>query len=220
VNNTIDDTRTTLIVALRQCDRIDDPLLGVVNAEALEAGSPLWPGVGWGAIHHVATTQADGRRLEEFAFQRLDGGDDQPVSVMFAEDGSARLYGAHAMTPAREPMLAIDDTITAAAEPGDFLEGYFEHLRDGDLEASIAMFEPDGYIQHSNGHRYQGPEQLREDYTAMFKANVGRIDVRFCNVTDDGERRAFEAVFPNGRPAVAIYERGPGGKIAAIRITL
>lgn len=220
MNKIIDDTRATFIAALRQCDRIDDPVLGVVNARALETGSPLWPGDAWSEIRHVATTQADGRRLEEFTFQSPKGGEDQPVSVMFAEDGSVRLYGAHGMTPSREPMLAIDDTITAAAERDDFLDGYFEHLRDGDLEASIAMFEPDGYIQHSNGHRYQGPDQLREDYTAMFKANVGRIDVRFCNVTDDGERRAFEAVFPNGRPAVAIYERGPSGKIAAIRITL
>lgn len=82
------------------------------------------------------------------------------------------------------------------------------------------MFEPDGYIQHSNGERFQGPERLREDYTNMFKANGGRIRVRFANVTDDGERRAFECVMPSGRPAIAIYERGTGGKIAAIRISL
>ncbi len=91
---------------------------------------------------------------------------------------------------------------------------------DADLEASIAMFEPDGYIQHSNGDRYQGPDRLREDYTNMFKANGGTIGVALVNVMDDGERRAFEVVMPSGRPGVAVYERGPSGKIAAIRISL
>jgi predicted SnoaL-like aldol condensation-catalyzing enzyme len=117
-------------------------------------------------------------------------------------------------------MLPIDDTVTAAARPGDFLDGYFEHLIAGDLEGSIAMFEPDGYIQHSNGVRYQGAQRIREDYTNMFKANGGQIMVKFANVTDDGERRAFECVMPSGRPAVAVYERGPTGRIAALRISL
>ena len=212
-------TREHLLTTLRSLSVIDDPITGAVSPDVVAQSSVLWPDDRWIAIDHTATTVADGRRLEEYVFTPADGGAPLPVVLMIDGD-KGRLYAAHGLVPDRKPMLPLDPSIKASAEPGDFLDGYFEHLVDADLEASIAMFEPDGYIQHSNGDRYQGPARLREDYTTMFKANGGTIGVRFANVMDDGQRRAFEVVMPSGRPGIAVYERGPSGKIAAIRISL
>ncbi len=198
---------------------IHDPVLGKTTPTALAATGKLWPGPNWSAVSLIATTSAQGRRIEEYVFTSAQDGHSLPV-VLVIDHEVGRLYSAHALTPSRAVMLPLDNSISASAVPGDFLDGYFEHLETASVEASIQMFEPDGYIQHSNGERFQGPERLREDYTNMFKANGGRIRVQFANVTDDGVRRAFECVMPSGRPAIAIYERGPRGKIAAIRISL
>ncbi len=211
--------RETLKAALQGLSVIHDPVLGKTTPAALAQSSALWPGARWSAVSLVATTSAVGRHIKEYVFTPAQEGPSLPV-VLVIDGDVGRLYSAHALTPSRDVILPLDDSVEASAEPGDFLDGYFEHLESASIEESIGMFEPDGYIQHSNGERFQGPERLREDYTNMFKANGGRIRVRFANVTDDGERRAFECVMPSGRPAIAIYERGTGGKIAAIRISL
>lgn len=213
------DVRGALIERLRSATLINDPVAGSVSPQALETDSPLWPGDRWQDILAVARTAAEGRELEEYAFVPVDGGKPLPVAIMF-ENGDARIYSAHGLVAERKPFLPIDPSITPSLEAGDFLDGYFEHLAKADVEGSIAMFEPDGYIQHSNGDRYQGAERLREDYVNMVAANSGKIELTFSTVTDDGAIRAFECVMPNGRPAVAVYERGASGKIAAIRISL
>jgi hypothetical protein len=212
-------TRADLLATLQGLSSIDDPFVGATTPEAVARLSKLWPGDQWREIAHTATTIANGRRLEEYVFTPADGGRALPV-VLMIDGNRGRLYSAHGLVAGRKPILPPDPSVKASAEPGDFLDGYFEHLVAADIEASIAMFEPDGYIQHSNGDRYQGPERLHEDYTNMFKANGGTIGVGLVNVMDDGERRAFEVVMPSGRPGVAVYERGPSGKIAAIRISL
>lgn len=211
--------RETLMATLQGLSVIHDPILGKTTPAALARSSTLWPGPHWSAVSLVATTSAAGRQIKEYVFTSAQDGLSLPV-VLVIDGDVGRLYSAHTLTPSRAVMLPLDDSVSASAEPGDFLDGYFEHLETASVEESIEMFEPDGYIQHSNGERYQGPERLREDYTNMFKSNGGRIRVLFANVTDDGERRAFECVMPSGRPAIAIYERGTGGKIAAIRISL
>ena len=212
-------TRDELLATLHGLSSIDDPIVGAAPPETVARSSKLWPGDQWSAITLTAKTIANGRRLEEYVFTPADGGHPLPVVLMIDGD-RGRLYSAHGLVADRKPMLPLDSSIKPSAEPGDFLDGYFEHLVDADIEASIAMFEPDGYIQHSNGDRYQGQERLREDYANMFKANGGTIGVHFVNVMDDGKHRAFEVVMPSGRPGVAVYERGPSGKIAAIRISL
>jgi hypothetical protein len=211
--------RETLQAALMGLSVIHDPILGKTTPATLAQSGHLWPGSQWSAVLLMTTTNAAGRRIEEYVYTGQPDGLNLPVVLVIDKD-VGRLYSDHALTRSREVILPLDDSISASAEPGDFLDGYFEHLETAALEESIGMFEPDGYIRHSNGERFQGPERLREDYTNMFKSNGGRIRVRFANVTDDGKHRAFECVMPSGRPAIAIYERGTGGKIAAIRISL
>jgi hypothetical protein len=214
-----ENVREALIRGLTGASEIDDPFTGAASPEIVAKQSRLWPGSNWSDIAHLATTASGERRIDEYVFTPADGGMPMPV-VVVREGDRARVYAAHELVADRAPMLPLDADVRTSAEPGDFLDGYFAHLTAGDLEGSVAMFEPDGYIQHSNGERFQGADRLREDYVKMFAHNKGRIDVHFANVTDDGKRRAFECVMPSGRPAVAIYERGPNGKIAAVRISL
>jgi hypothetical protein len=214
-----ENVREALIDGLNGAAEIDDPFTGAASPEIVAKRSRLWPGPHWSDIAHLATTASGGRRIDEYVFTPADGGTPLPV-VVVREGDRARLYAAHELVADRAPMLPLDAGVRTSAEPGDFLDGYFAHLTAGDLEGSVAMFEPDGYIQHSNGERFQGPDRLREDYVKMFAHNKGRIEVKFANVTDDGQRRAFECVMPSGRPAIAIYERGANGKIAAVRISL
>jgi SnoaL-like domain len=214
-----ESARDQLIKTLRNVATVNEPTLGEVSPAEVESRGRLWPGEKWADVELVAVTQASERRLEEYRLTPADGSEVLPLAVMIDGD-KARMYCAHGLVPDRAPMLSIDPAVETSPGPGDFLDGYFSHLEDANLEASLAMFEPDGYIQHSNGHRFQGPDRLRADYVTMFKANGGRIGVKFANVMDDGERRAFECVMPSGRPAVAVYERGASGKIAAIRISL
>ena len=213
------DVRDAFIRALNDASEVHDPITGAASPEIVARDSRLWPGSHWSEIAHVATTASKERRIDEYVFTPADGGTPMPV-VVVREGDRARVYAAHELVADRAPMLSLDTDVRTSTESGDFLDGYFAHLTAGDLEGSVAMFEPDGYIQHSNGERFQGPDRLREDYLKMFAHNKGRIDVQFANVTDDGKRRAFECVMPSGRPAVAVYERGPNGKIAAVRISL
>jgi hypothetical protein len=215
----------TLVERLAVLDAIDDPRLGLVPPARFLAGSLLAPDERWARIEPVATTEAAGRRLEEYllhprpgAVELPQGIEVLPLAVMFAGP-VARAYSAHELVPARTLEVALESGLDPVGADG-FLGGYFERLHAADLEGTLALFEADGYMQHSNGHRFVGPVHLREDYTKMFAANGGRIVVQFANVMDDGRIRAFECRMPSGRPAVAVYERGRSGKIAAIRIAL
>ena len=214
-----------LAMRLSTVAQVNDPLLGTVTPADMAKHSLLWPSDRWASIEKVSVSEASGRRLEEYLFtpsadaEPLPAGiTTLPVSIIF-DRNEARLYSAHELVPARAPILKIDPTVQAIADDG-FLSGYFDCLHSADLEGTLACFEADGYMQHSNGHRYPAPDRLREDFIGMFANNGGKIDVKFANVTDDGRVRAFECYMPNGRPAVATYQRGPSGKIAAIRICL
>ena len=72
-------------------------------------------------------------------------------------------------------------------------------------------------------YTYRG-EAHHTIYDAMF-ANEGGIPLQFCTVTDDGTRCAIEynAVLWGKdeippQAGIAVYERGPSGRLAAARI--
>lgn len=214
-----------LAARLTALKRVNDPILGVVSPAEMAKASLLWPSGNWAAIEALSVAEASGRRLEEYLFTPAPDADPLPagittlpVAVVYDGD-SARLYSAHELVPSRAAILQIDPNLKTIADD-DFLSGYFDCLHRADLEGTLACFELDGYMQHSNGRRYYAPDRLREDFIGMFASNGGRIDVKFANVLDDGHVRAFECYMPSGRPAVAVYQRGVTGKIAAIRICL
>lgn len=210
---------------------INDPVCGDVAPQTVQERSPLWPSAArWSAIRQIAVTEQGARRLEEYMFHPagtdsgvpIHPGSDLPVAIMFAKraDGTpcARLYSAHQLVAARAPILPVDPELVPDRGGDDILVRYFPTLHSADLEASVALFESDGYLQHSNGETYRGHERLRIDFTKFFQS--GGIHLKYCNRTDAGPRTALEVYMPSGRPAVAVYERGRTGLVGAARLYL
>jgi hypothetical protein len=108
----------------------------------------------------------------------------------------------------------------------DVVGRYQEALAAGDLDAIVAMFEPDGYAREPAGGQYihRGPEELRAFYELLF-SNEGGIPLEHCALTDDGRACALEYnVARWGKTelppeaGVAVYVRGQSGKLASARI--
>ena len=107
----------------------------------------------------------------------------------------------------------------------DIVAAYMDALGSGDLAGSLSVFEPDGYFREPSGgvNVYRGPEGIREVYSAFF--GVGGIHLRHCSVIDDGVACGVEFIADGWGPrpfepqaGIGVYERGPGGKLAAARV--
>jgi ketosteroid isomerase-like protein len=112
------------------------------------------------------------------------------------------------------------------AHPGDVIGRYQAALAAGDTEAVVRTFAPDGYFRGPFGprHAHRGTAELRAFFTRCFSAGGG-IGLEHCAVTDDGVRCAVEYncvrwgshdLAPQA--GIGIYERGPGGQLAAARV--
>ncbi|MFT3905157.1 MAG: hypothetical protein QM718_02470 [Steroidobacteraceae bacterium] len=231
MSETVVDAKT-LAAKLRQQVSIDDPTTGKVAPDVVAASSPIWPeNPAWTRIRLIAVTEQGNRRLEEYMFTPSDAarpnlptfaGCDQPVAVVFerAADGRsvARLYAAHQLVEDRKPILEVDAGIHAERSADDILATYFHALHSADVDATLATFAAEGYMQHSNGERHSGSEKLRAAFTKFFKP--GPIVLRYCNKTDAGDITALECYMPSGRPAVAVYQRASAEKMLAARLYL
>lgn len=199
---------------LKQQVTVDDVFTGQASPAEVEAKSRAWPTRSeWADVRLVAVTEDGPRRVEEYLYTPVDGGPLQPVGVMFTkEDGQprARLYGNHHWADERPTMNVIDPSIEPSRGPEDVLGRYFAALANADLEATMATWADDGYLQHSYGDVYKGLDRLREDFTKFFSR--GPIKLRYCNKTDDGRICVVEAHMPHGRQALAVYERTADGK--------
>jgi hypothetical protein len=112
------------------------------------------------------------------------------------------------------------------AGPGDVVGRYQTALGAGDAEAIVSAFEPDGYFREPIGPHstHRGAGELRSYFTTCFSAGGG-IALQDCAVTDDGTRCAVEYNCARwGRhdlppqAGIAVYERGPDGLLAAVRV--
>jgi hypothetical protein len=128
------------------------------------------------------------------------------------------LLGAHQVRPPLLPARRLSLPGVVAA--------YQAALAKGDLEAILECFEADAVAREPSGgtYTYQGPDALRRFYGNLF-ANHGGIALEHCNCIDDGERTAIEYNVTRwgetdlpAQCGVAVYARGPGGKLAAARI--
>jgi hypothetical protein len=122
----------------------------------------------------------------------------------------------------RTPLLQLDPDIHAWGVAGE----YQRALAAGDLEATVAAFEPDAYVREPAGSAYvhRGTDELRKLFSLFF-SNGGGIPLEHCAITDDDVACAIEYnVVAWGRSAlapqagIAVYVRGDGGKLAAARI--
>lgn len=122
----------------------------------------------------------------------------------------------------RPPLLQPDPKLRESDVVGD----YQRALAAGDVDAIVDTFEADGYAREPAGgpHLHVGRDGLRSFYEQLF-SNGGGIPLEHCHVIDDGSLCALEYnVVHWGRTqlppeaGVAIYARGPSGRLAAARI--
>ena len=216
---------------------IDDPFAGAVRgAEALDrfvADRHAWLTARAARLTPGPVTRAAGRTVVEATLRlRHDGRDiDLPIAVVGEEDArtgalrALRVYhsfwpleGAHRVRP---PLLPGDPGAQVAGAVAD----YQRALAAGDVDAIVATFEPDGYFREPSGEPYvhRGQAALRTFMTQILGA--GGIGIEHATVTDDGTTCAieFNAVRFGKRPitpqaGLAIYQRGPSGRLHAARI--
>jgi SnoaL-like protein len=118
----------------------------------------------------------------------------------------------------RFPRPAILDG--GAAKPGDVVGRSLEALAAGDIDAVLATFGPGGYLRETTGPTHRGEAALR-----AYLESVSSVELQPCVVTDDGSRCVveFNCLRFGGRElspqaGLAVYERGPDGLLAALRL--
>jgi SnoaL-like domain len=122
----------------------------------------------------------------------------------------------------RPPVLQPDPDVRES----DVVAEYQRALAAGDVDAIVALFEPDGYAREPAGGEYVhlGTDGLRSFYEHLF-SNGGGIPLEHCSVIDDKRVCALEynvvrwgtTELPP-EAGVAVYVRGQSGKLAAARI--
>jgi len=215
---------------------VDDPLGGRVRGAAeldrFVADRHAWLAERRARVVAGRTTRATGRTVVESVLELRQGSRDiaLPIAVVgdLAPDGRLRavrvyhsswpLEGRHHVRP---PLLAADHGVRLHGAVAD----YQRALADGDVDAIVATFEPDGYFREPSGEPYvhRGQTALRAFMRQILGA--GGIGIEHAAVTDDGVVCAieFNAVRFGSRAlepqaGLAVYERGPGGKLQAARI--
>jgi hypothetical protein len=215
---------------------IDDPLGGRVRGLAdfgrFSRERQAWLAERAARVEPLRTTNTDQRTVfEALLHLRLpDKAVALPVAVVgeHAAPGRVRairvyhslwpLFGAHRVRP---PLLKHDPTLAVA----DVVAEYQRALAVGDVAAIVGAFEPNGYFREPAGGDYvfRGRAELVEFMTHLLGS--GGIRLEHCTVTDDGVACAieFNAVQFGPHPlepqaGVAVYERGPAGRLRAARV--
>jgi len=213
---------------------VDDPAAGAVRGAAafqrFFADRHAWLAARGARVTMGPQTRGGGRAVVEAVLHlRHDGRDvDLPIAVVGDGDTYARalrvyhsfwpLEGHHRVRP---PLLPRDPN----AQVTGAVAAYQRALAAGDVDAIVATFEPDGYFREPSGEPWvhRGPAELRKFMTQILGA--GGIGIEHATVTDDGTICAIEfnavrfgarAITPQA--GLAVYERGPSGRLRAARI--
>jgi hypothetical protein len=217
--------------------RIDDPRAGRVEGAAALAAfgaeNSAWLATRRGTARQIAITRGSSRAVGEFDLELTESGRTfvLPVAICVEPNPAQesvwiRIYhsqwpllGHHVVRP---PLLARDPDLREADIVGD----YQAALGIGDAARITATFEPDGCFREPAGPQFRrcGIDVLGPFFELFFSAGGGII-LEHCTVTDDGVRAAleFNAVrwgshdMPH-QAGIAIYERGPSGKLREARI--
>ena len=225
-----------IAAAFADTPAIDDPFAGAVRgAQALDAFVSArhgWLAAREARIAPGPVTRAGGRTVVEAVLHLRDEGRDLqlPIAVVGDDASSGRLRALrvyHSFWPlegkhrVRPPLLPRDPQALATGVVAD----YQRALAAGDVDAIVATFEPDGYFREPSGEPWvhRGHAELRKFMTQILAA--GGIGIDHATVTDDGTTCAieFNAVRFGKQPltpqaGLAVYERGPSGRLHAARI--
>lgn len=212
--------------------RVDDPRAGRVDGaddvRRFAARTHEWLADMRAHVSPVRTTRAADRTVaEQDLHLTVDGRDVHLPTAVVAERGDDPrlerltvyystwpITGRHSVRP---PVLEIDPELEAP----DVVGRYELALAQGNLQAVMECFEPDGYFREPAGDPYvhRGEERLRDFYLTAF-GNVGGIVLDLCCITDDGEACAVEYnALKWGRSpmppqaGIAVYERGTDGML-------
>jgi hypothetical protein len=206
---------------------------GVRAFEAFVNEMTAWLGQRNAVVEDVDRVVAEGHGFGEVVLH-LDGETGRvglPVAIVSERESDGRIaelrmyFSSWPMTGRhvnRPPVLQPDPQLQ---EP-DVVAEYQRALAAGDVDAIVAAFEPDGYAREPAGGQYvhTGPEGLRAFYERLF-SNDGGIALEHCALIDDGRACALEYnVVRWGKTelppeaGIAVYVRGPGGRLAAARI--
>ena len=213
-----------------------DPRAGRVEGhrqlEAFARTSAEWLASRRARVESGAATAGPGRAVVELMVH-LDGEDEGPGTgwpvAVVAESPEDRVVTFRIYCSQR-PVDGRRHVRGAVLEPGgdapgDVVGAYLAALRAGDVDAVVAAFTPDGYVQEAEGPhpRHDGTEALRELFGGWLAD--GGVTLDPCRVTDDGVRCAVEyncvrwgSTDLPPQAELAVFERGPGGLLAAQRI--
>lgn len=183
-----------------------------------------------GVVEPIRVTRTPARFVEEVSVKLRGDHPELPVAIVtdLADDGRLRamrvyhslwpLTGGHEI---RSPLLAHEPSIELEGSPADYQRG----LAAGDGATIVAAFEPDGIVREPAGGPFTYTGEGHQRIYHLLFANGGGIPLEFCTVTDDGVACAIEYnctrwgrdVIPH-QAGVAVYERGPSGRLSAARI--
>lgn len=183
-------------------------------------------------IETVAATSAGGRAVVELLAHMADDRSREvawPVAVVAeSPDDRSVVFGTYCSQQPVDGRRHLRPPVLppGADRPGDVVGRYRAALSDGDTEAVVRAFEPDGYLREPVGPPYthRGAGALRSYFSRCF-GEGGGLDVQECAVTDDGVRCAVEYNCLRWgshdlppQAGIGVYERGPDGLLAAARI--
>ena len=174
----------------------------------------------WRSVEEtVLTFDVEGRRVE------------LPEAIVADRDAQARIvelrlyYSTWPTTgrrARRPPLLQPDPDVRLP----DVVAEYQAALAAGDVAAAVAAFEPEATYCEPGGSAFV--HRGRDELTALherFFSSGGGIPFEHCSVTDDGRTCALEYNIVHWGRAVlrpqaglAVYDRGPTGKLAAVRV--
>jgi hypothetical protein len=227
---------TALLAGFAAEPQVDEPLTGPVTGAQpyarYVAERRAWFAEHGAQLEPIRTTRNSQRTVFESLLHLQVSGkaEELPVAVVGVHASGGKLSAVrvyHSLWPLIgghrvRPALLVRDP---AVHETDIVADYQHALDSGDIEAIVNTFDPDGYFREPAGGPwiYRGHAKLRE-FMGELLAHGG-IGLEHCTVTDDGVACAleFNAVKFGTQPlvpqaGVAVYERGPSGKLHAARI--
>jgi ketosteroid isomerase-like protein len=210
---------------------VHDPRAGQVRGHRqlrrYIARNKTWLGDRRARIETVHSTCMPGRAVVELLAHLPDddGEVDWPIAVV-AESPDERSVEFRIYCSQR-PVDGRSHLRPAVLEPrsvhvADPIGGYLAAEENGDVDAAVKTFAPDGYFREPTGRHalHRGTGELHTFFTGRFGG--GGVFLQPCQVTDDGIRCAVEytCVRWGGhdlppQAGIGVYERTAGGSLLA-----